>query len=220
MFSINIGDSAGGNLAAVISLRLRNSNFSPMPKLQVLIYPVTQLLHFDTPSHRARAQGPILEKYRSCMYIAAYLFGNEYRDNIQRICNGDYTSKKTWDSVMRNFMDIDNLPQDDEYIVNYKAKSMDEFNHDSILEDTVINPDTSPLFAKDLNGIPETYISTCQYDPLRDHGYFFVKRLKDANVTVHHDNLQACVHGWTLALDVYTFRAEWNNVLDMIHSKL
>jgi acetyl esterase len=45
------GDSAGGNLSAVICLKARDEN-GPALSLQVLIYPVTDLSSFDTPSYR------------------------------------------------------------------------------------------------------------------------------------------------------------------------
>jgi acetyl esterase len=49
------GDSAGGNLAAAVCLRLRAGS-GPSPAGQVLIYPVTDHA-MDTPSYRAYAEG-------------------------------------------------------------------------------------------------------------------------------------------------------------------
>src|SRR5262245_54550530 len=54
------GDSAGGNLAAVVSLMSRDRGGPPLA-LQVLVYPVTQ--HgFDTPSYREHAEGYLLTR--------------------------------------------------------------------------------------------------------------------------------------------------------------
>ncbi len=50
------GDSAGGNLGAVISLKSRDEN-GPRIALQALIYPVTDLSSFGTPSYREFAEG-------------------------------------------------------------------------------------------------------------------------------------------------------------------
>ncbi len=50
------GDSAGGNLAAVISLRARDES-GPALAGQILVYPVTNLAAFDTPSYREFAEG-------------------------------------------------------------------------------------------------------------------------------------------------------------------
>jgi acetyl esterase len=50
------GDSAGGNLAAVIALRSRDES-GPHIALQVMVYPVTNLSSFDTASYREFADG-------------------------------------------------------------------------------------------------------------------------------------------------------------------
>jgi acetyl esterase len=54
------GDSAGGNLAAVVSLMCRDRG-GPLPALQVLIYPITDY-DVETPSYRAYAQGYMLTR--------------------------------------------------------------------------------------------------------------------------------------------------------------
>lgn len=50
------GDSAGGNLAAVVSLQSRDEA-GPHIALQVLVYPSTDLSSFDTPSCREFGEG-------------------------------------------------------------------------------------------------------------------------------------------------------------------
>jgi acetyl esterase len=54
------GDSAGGNLAAVVAMLARESG--PKLSFQLLIYPVTQLGGPDTPSMNENAKGYFLEK--------------------------------------------------------------------------------------------------------------------------------------------------------------
>ena len=49
------GDSAGGNLAAVVSLRAKEHG-QPIPVLQLLVYPVTDS-DFERPSYQANAEG-------------------------------------------------------------------------------------------------------------------------------------------------------------------
>ncbi len=49
------GDSAGGNLAAAVTLMARDRG-TPMPAFQVLIYPVTDF-RFDTDSYHENAEG-------------------------------------------------------------------------------------------------------------------------------------------------------------------
>lgn len=45
-----VGESAGGNMATVVTLMARDRG-GLMPIYQVLVYPVTQLVDFDTPSY-------------------------------------------------------------------------------------------------------------------------------------------------------------------------
>jgi len=53
------GDSAGGNLSAVMCLKSRDEN-GPRLALQALVYPVTNLASFDTPSYVEFAEGHYL----------------------------------------------------------------------------------------------------------------------------------------------------------------
>ncbi len=67
------GDSAGGNLAAVVTLKCRDEG-GPALALQVLVYPVTNLASFNTASYREFAEGYNLtrsemEWFRDC-YLA------------------------------------------------------------------------------------------------------------------------------------------------------
>ena len=55
------GDSAGGNLAAVVALKSRNEN-GPAIALQALVYPVTDLSSFETRSYQEFAEGYQLTK--------------------------------------------------------------------------------------------------------------------------------------------------------------
>lgn len=54
------GDSAGGNLAAVVALLARDQG-APSLVYQILIYPVTDY-RFDTPSYRENAEGYLLTR--------------------------------------------------------------------------------------------------------------------------------------------------------------
>jgi acetyl esterase len=65
------GDSAGGNLAAVVSLMARERG-SPRIAYQVLVYPVTDY-RFDTASYIDNAQGYLLTRESMKWYWAQYL---------------------------------------------------------------------------------------------------------------------------------------------------
>jgi acetyl esterase len=70
------GDSAGGNLAAVVSLKRRdaNSDDSPAIALQALIYPVTDLSSMATPSYLEFADGYQLTKSAMQWFRDYYLW--------------------------------------------------------------------------------------------------------------------------------------------------
>jgi acetyl esterase len=65
------GDSAGGNLSAVVSL-LSASEGVPEPTCQVLIYPALDFA-LDTPSHRDLVDGHIIPRGRIVWYMEQYL---------------------------------------------------------------------------------------------------------------------------------------------------
>ena len=129
------GDSAGGNLAAVVALRARDHGLSLA--LQLLVYPVTDR-SFDTPSYRECASGYFL----------------------------------TLDS-MRWFWD------------HYLGPDGDG-----------ADPEASPLRAADLAGVAPGLVVTAEYDPLRDEGEAYARRLEEAGVPVTLSRYDGMIHGF------------------------
>jgi acetyl esterase len=64
------GDSAGGNLAAVVALHTRGD--AAPPALQVLVYPATDLTR-SLPSHRTFAEGYFLTRRSTTYYLDHYI---------------------------------------------------------------------------------------------------------------------------------------------------
>ncbi len=135
-----IGDSAGGNLAAAVSLMARDRG-GKMPKNQILIYPVTWNDHsaaspFD--SVRTNGQDYLLTRERICDFMALY---------------------------KRDDRDLQ-------------------------------SPYLAPLLAEDLKDQPNTLILTAQYDPLRDEGEAYGRRLAEAGNRVTLHRVQDALHGF------------------------
>jgi acetyl esterase len=67
-----VGESAGGNLATVVSL-LARENGDPLPVHQVLVYPVAQLVSADTPSALTYADAAPLNRAMLGWFKERYL---------------------------------------------------------------------------------------------------------------------------------------------------
>ena len=74
------GDSAGGNLAAVVCLLARDVEDAPKIAYQLLIYPATNM-HMDTESHRKFGLGHLLTRPSMDWFQEQYLNGPEDRDD-------------------------------------------------------------------------------------------------------------------------------------------
>jgi acetyl esterase len=75
------GDSAGGNLAAVIS-QLAAAGGVPVPTCQVLIYPAVDF-SLDTDSHRELADGHVIPRDRIVWYSEQYLRGEPDKADLR-----------------------------------------------------------------------------------------------------------------------------------------
>ncbi|MCF2683668.1 alpha/beta hydrolase [Faecalicatena contorta] len=135
-----IGDSAGGNLAAAVSLMARDRG-EFFPQRQILIYPAVN---------------------------------NDYSENSPyesvKTCGSDYllTAGK-----MRDYLDF------------YASDEGDKENKYF-----------APLLETDYRNQPRTLILTAEYDPLRDEGEEYGKRLKEAGNDVEIHRIPDALHGY------------------------
>ena len=130
------GDSAGGNLAAVVCLLAAHSKIRPKIAHQLLIYP-------DTRVSSASAERP---------------FGSGY-----------FLDNRTIEQYHRDYMPARYDPAD--WCL-------------------------SPIEAKDVSGLPPTYIITAGFDPLRQDGVDYAEKLKAAGVAVMHVDYPTMIHGF------------------------
>ena len=135
-----IGDSAGGNLAAALSIMARDRG-EFMPKRQILIYPATY---------------------------------------------NDYTEKSPFPSVKENGTD---------YLLT-AGKMQDYIDLYAKNEEDKQNPYFAPYLAKDVSHQPDTLILTSEFDPLRDEGEAYGKRLKETGNHVQIHRIKGALHGY------------------------
>ena len=135
------GDSAGGNLAAAVTLLAKDRG---MPSIwrQILLYPAVDVLQSIEKSPyasiRENAQAPGLTSQVTISFWKHYLSGDK---------------------------DIEN---------KYAA----------------------PIKAKDVSGLPQAYIMTAEYDPLRDEAEAYAARLQESGVDVKLTRYEGLCHAF------------------------
>jgi acetyl esterase len=130
------GDSAGGNLAAVVALLARDRG-APSIALQALIYPVTDV-GAESPSYADFADGFMLTRDSMRWFIAHYLAGKE----------------------------------------------------------DAVDWRVSPLRAPSVAGVAPTLVVTAGFDPLRDEGDAYARKLREAGVRVDTICYGGMIHGF------------------------
>ncbi len=134
-----VGDSAGGNLAAVVAQMARDRK-GPTIKCQILTYPAVDAT-MSAASIKENANAPLL---------------------------GEREMKWFWG----HYVDGSSLPPRD--------------------------PGVSPLFAASLAGLPPAFVSTAEFDPLRDEGEDYARKLEMAGVPVELTRYNGVFHGFAL----------------------
>jgi acetyl esterase len=137
------GDSAGGNLAAAVSLMARDRG-TPAIAWQLLVYPVTDF-SYDTRSYRENADGYLLTRDAMVWF---------------------------WNHYLRE-------PGDG------------------------ANPYAAPLRASSLAHLPPAMVITAEYDPLRDEGETYARRLREAGVPVKLKRYDGIIHGFFILTGVF-----------------
>ena len=131
------GDSAGGNLAAAVTLLAKQRGGPPITS-QVLVYPATD--HgYGTQSSIDNAEGYMLTMDAMHWFTGHYL-------------GGDLTK--------------------------------------------VVDPLASPLRAEDLSGLPPALVITAEFDPLRDEGEAYGRKLQEAGVATTIHRYDGQIHGF------------------------
>ena len=154
------GDSAGGNLSAVVSLDTRGD--AHRPALQCLVYPIVDNTR-SFPSAKIMASGFLLTEAGIEAFRANYLGADTH-----------------WKE-----------------------------------------PRASPWFVDDLSGLPPAHVQTAGFDPLRDEGEAYAKRLRDAGVEVELRRYPSLIHGYlNVAGAIEAAREPWNDLVAALRGAL
>ena len=70
------------------------------------------------------------------------------------------------------------------------------WSHYVAAEQDRTHPEASPLRARLLKGLPPAHIVTAEFDPLRDEGDAYARRLGEEGVFVRHNRVAGMVHGF------------------------
>ena len=193
MYFYVAGDSAGGNLAAAVSLKLRDEGFAPKIKLQVLLYPALQCLDFQLPSYKHNHNGPLTTTEMLAYSYNQYMDGKT--DKIPVFVNNSHVSASAKNALAKTHLNLDRLPKT--FLEGFKRPSLD-FGDEKIwseVKDTLMNPYFSPLVAESLADLPTAYVFTAEHDVLRDDGILYADRLREAGNKVTHVNPDMGIHG-------------------------
>ncbi len=134
------GDSAGANIAAVVS-QLAKAKELPEISKQILLYPPTDIFSRD-----ASVLYPSMDEFKE-----GYVLTKEALDKCFKL-----------------------------YLAGAENRKYD--------------PLVAPIRSKHLHGLPEALIVTAEYDPLRDQGEAYAKKLTEAGVLVTLKRMEKVPH--------------------------
>jgi len=83
-----------------------------------------------------------------------------------------------------------------------------------------VSPYAAPARAKDLSGLPDAYVSTMEFDPLRDEGIQYALRLLQAGVSVELHSYAGTFHGSTLLPGVESTARNAEEVVGILRRRL
>ncbi|XP_023931258.1 arylacetamide deacetylase-like [Lingula anatina] len=184
------GDSAGGNLAAAVALKLRDQNVTPVLKQQLLIYPALQAIDNQLPSAQQNSKlGIILKTDLMVKFWLSYSLGVAKADvnQLNLLLNNQHLSEQALrrgrEFVHPSLLEEKYIPKD---YKPYKNQGLSKPPISAEFERVVMDPYFSPVMAETLQGVPGACLITAEYDILRDDGLLFKRRLEEAKVKVTH----------------------------------
>ena len=194
------GESAGGNIATVISRKLKDHEFKPLA--QVLLYPVLQTLNLQLPSfQRYGKRGPVLKLYDMVHFSTYYLLGHIDKEVVSAMMTNSHIPPEVKRKLAATHFNTSRLPEEF-FHPDYKTQSMDQGSEEiwNKMKHLWTNPDYSPFFAEDLTNMPQAFVFISYHDILRDEGFLYVKKLQDCGVPVTYVVEKSAYHGLAMSI--------------------
>jgi len=217
------GASAGANLAAAVSLKIRDLHLTVRPVAQVLIVPCLQAFDFHTPSYQQNWYNGFLPAYHMVNYWLWYAHGFSGHHRTQDYLSNQHTSAEAKSSPESKFVDHQLVPRKS-FPASYVPSTVDSGNATlwSEIRETFLNPYFAPLMAKDLKDLPDAYVATGEWDVLRDDGVMYAKRLAaEGEVNVEHDHYEHGYHHLFIQRETYeTSRLFIDHLCDYLSRRL
>jgi len=88
------------------------------------------------------------------------------------------------------------------------------------VDTAAVSPYASPAIAPDLHGLPPAYVTTMEFDPLRDEGIRFALRLLEAGVSVELHSFPGTFHGSMMVTTAAVSRRAHTELVDALRRGL
>lgn len=83
-----------------------------------------------------------------------------------------------------------------------------------------VSPYASPAIADDLRGLPPAYVTTMEFDPLRDEGILYALRMMEAGVSVELHSYPGTFHGSSMVTTAAVSRRAQRELIDALRRGL
>ncbi|XP_055348266.1 arylacetamide deacetylase-like [Paramacrobiotus metropolitanus] len=160
------GDSAGGNLATCVALKLRDEGLRFL-RNEVLIYPSVQFINFRLNSFMI--DYPLLS--RSDTVWCALMYSGQPIELSEAVMENEHVTEDLYDNPG--------------YLILQKFERPEAHGSKALVKRNVLQKFSSmaknhylcPLMARSLKGLPATCIIACEYDVLLDENLAYAERL-------------------------------------------
>lgn len=223
------GDSAGGNLAMAVALKLSTETDLPSLKFMSLDYPPLQAFDFMLPSYTVYEHGPqtFLRKKDMIEFWLYYGFGDlKYYDLFHY---NRHIVDDLQDSDYPQFVSHLLLPKEiRETVRNSSVPTKTVSAKENVLEEIkriIADPFYAPLMASEeqLERLPPTYLFIVEFDVLRDDSLIVARRLENSGVkitrrfvaTEEHAYLNFVVIDSSVKAEIEKFAVFFNQTLNL-----